>query len=95
MPPKILGKCLICCQTVSHWGRWLKAASEPHKQWLFYFSSEATQRAAHAELEAKRYLISRNELERTLDVAQREAQANKRKVEVRNSSALFEWISLI
>ena len=46
------------------------------------FSSESNKRVANAELEAKRYLLSKNELERVLDRTEREASASKRKCEI-------------
>merc|ERR1711892_1352971 len=42
----------------------------------------ANQRAAHAKLEAKRIQLARNELERTVERCQREAQAATRKCEI-------------
>ena len=39
-------------------------------------------RLSHAELDAKRNLLSRNEVERILEQTQREAQASQRKNEV-------------
>merc|ERR1712168_993641 len=45
-------------------------------------SSESNKRVANAELEAKRYLLSKNELERVLDRTEREASASKRKCEI-------------
>jgi len=45
-------------------------------------SSESNKRVANAELEAKRHLLSKNELERVLDRTEREASASKRKCEV-------------
>jgi len=44
--------------------------------------SEAASRAAHAELEAKRNQLAKNELERALDKAHREAQAAQKKCDI-------------
>ena len=46
------------------------------------YRSEINKRLSHAELDAKRNLLSRNEVERVLEKTQREAQALQRKNEV-------------